>query len=75
MKFAYIYTSFIFSESLEYVIFVYVVCVLYVSYMDMDTHVVVGLYPKSIKRIASCTYIFIKVCINHIDIVNSISDN
>lgn len=73
MKFAYIYTSFIFSESLEYIMFVSVVCVLYVSYMDMDIDVVVGFYPKSIIRTASCTYTFIKVYIYHIDIVNSIS--
>lgn len=67
MKFAYIYTSFIFSESLEYDMFV-----LYLSYMDMDIDVV-GFYPKSIIRTASCTYTFIKVHTHHIDIVNSIS--
>lgn len=73
MKFAYIYTSCIFSESLEYVMFVYVVCVLYVSYMDMDIDVVVGFYSKSIIRTASCTYSFIKVHTYHIDIANSIN--
>lgn len=72
MKFAYIYRSLIFSESLEYVMFVYVVCVLYVSYMDMYTHVIC-FYPNSIIRTASCTYTFIKVYIYHIDIVKIIS--
>lgn len=73
MKFTYIYRSFIFSESLEYVMFVYGVCILYVSYMDMDTHVVMGFYPNSFIRTASRTYTFIKVYIYHIDIVNIIS--